>query len=83
MRYLLGDLPLWAIITHEKENATGNASHPPNNLLGEPRHALNNLAQVVAAYVDVVFQDIESGITLPQFRLSDETPKGEVWRYPA
>ncbi len=32
--------------------------------------------------VEVVFQDTEDGLSLPQFRLSDEPPKGEVWRYP-
>ena len=32
--------------------------------------------------VEVCFMDIEDGFTLPQFRLSDEPPSGEVWRYP-
>ena len=33
--------------------------------------------------VEVVFMDMESGLTLPQFRLSDEAPQGPVWRHPA
>ena len=32
--------------------------------------------------VEVVFLDLENGLTLPQFRLSDEPPQGPVWRYP-
>jgi uncharacterized OB-fold protein len=31
--------------------------------------------------VEVVFQDGEGGFTLPQFKLSDEAPRGEVWRH--
>ena len=32
--------------------------------------------------VQVTFMDLEDGLTLPQFALSDEPPEGEVWRYP-
>jgi len=32
--------------------------------------------------VEVVFQDLDSGLTLPQFRLSDEPATGPVWRHP-
>ena len=32
--------------------------------------------------VRVVFMDMEDGLTLPQFTLTDEPPEGEVWRYP-
>ena len=32
--------------------------------------------------VEVVFMDVEDGLTLPQFTLTDEPPEGEVWRYP-
>ena len=32
--------------------------------------------------VEVVFLEGEDGFTLPQFRLSDEAPQGQVWRYP-
>ena len=33
--------------------------------------------------VEAVFLEVESGLTLPQFRLSDEPAAGPVWRYPA
>ena len=32
--------------------------------------------------VGVVFLDLENGLTIPQFKLSDEPPQGPVWRYP-
>ena len=32
--------------------------------------------------VEVAFLDTENGLSLPQFRLSGEPPRGEVWRYP-
>lgn len=32
--------------------------------------------------VEVAFLDTEDGLSLPQFKLSNEAPKGEVWRYP-
>ena len=32
--------------------------------------------------VEVAFLDLDNGLTLPQFRLSDEPPQGPVWRYP-
>ena len=32
--------------------------------------------------VDVMFVDLDCGLTLPQFRLVDEPPEGPVWRYP-
>ena len=31
--------------------------------------------------VEVVFQEGEDGFTLPQFKLSGEAPRGEVWRH--
>jgi uncharacterized OB-fold protein len=31
--------------------------------------------------VEVVFQPLEDGVALPQFRLSAEAPEGRVWRY--
>jgi uncharacterized OB-fold protein len=33
--------------------------------------------------VEAVFQQGEDGFAIPQFKLSDEPPTGEVWRYPA
>ena len=32
--------------------------------------------------VQVVFQDGDDGFTLPQFKLSGEAPRGEVWQHP-
>ncbi len=32
--------------------------------------------------VEVAFLDLDNGLTLPQFRLSEEPPQGPVWRYP-
>ncbi len=32
--------------------------------------------------VKVVFLETEDGLSLPQFRLTDEPPEGEPWRYP-
>ena len=32
--------------------------------------------------VEVVFMDMEDGLTLPQFTLTDDPPEGEIWRYP-
>ena len=32
--------------------------------------------------VDVVFQDLSSELSLPQFRLTDEPPAGPVWQFP-
>ena len=31
--------------------------------------------------VEVAFVDLDSGLTIPQFRLSDEAPRGPVWRH--
>ena len=33
--------------------------------------------------VEVVFLEAEDGFVLPQFKLSNELPRGQVWRYPA
>jgi len=32
--------------------------------------------------VEVAFLDTDDGLSLPQFKLSNEAPQGEVWRYP-
>ncbi len=33
--------------------------------------------------VEAVFMDVGDGLTLPQFKLSNEASLGEVWQYPA
>ena len=40
----------------------------------------NNVA--IGKRVEVAFLDTEDGLSLPQFKLSDEAPQGQVWRYP-
>lgn len=52
------------------------------NLLGEDMQPEDPENVGIGKRVEVVFLDTEDGFSLPQFRLSDELPKGEVWRYP-
>jgi uncharacterized OB-fold protein len=53
------------------------------NLLTENMEPENEENVAIGKRVNVVFMDMEDGLTLPQFALSDEEPAGEVWRYPA
>ncbi len=53
------------------------------NLLDERMMPEKEENVAIGRRVEVVFQDLENGLTLPQFRLSGEPPQGEVWRYPA
>ena len=62
----------------------------------DPDRALRMVANCVAAdgspeveanlgigkRVEVFFVDMGDGMALPQFRLSDEPPEGEVWQFP-
>ena len=32
--------------------------------------------------VEITFLDLENGLSIPMWKLSDEAPRGEVWRYP-
>ena len=32
--------------------------------------------------VEVIFQDVGNGLTLPQFKLSSAQPSGPTWRHP-
>ena len=52
------------------------------NLLKESMTPEDEENVAIGKRVEVVFQDMEDGLTLPQFKLSDEAPRGEVWRYP-
>ena len=36
----------------------------------------------IGARVEVEFADLGDGLALPRFRLSDEPPEGELWRFP-
>ena len=53
------------------------------NLLDENMAPEKEEAVAIGKRVEVVFLDLENGLTLPQFKLSGETPEGSVWRYPA
>lgn len=78
----------YAIVLVELDEQSGQpAEHDglrlTTNLLNDNFEPEDEEKVMIGARVEVVFQDIESGITLPQFKLSGEAPKGEVWRYPA
>ncbi len=45
-------------------------------------HGAAGVAFAIGKRVNVVFQDMENGLTLPQFTLSDEEPGGAIWRNP-
>ncbi len=53
------------------------------NLLGENMDPEKEENVAIGNRVEVVFMDGEDGFTLPQFKLSGEAPRGQVWRYPA
>lgn len=52
------------------------------NLLGDDMEPEADENVAIGKRVEVVFLDTEDGLSLPQFKLSDEAPRGEVWRYP-
>ena len=52
------------------------------NLLDNEMNPENEENVAVGKRVEVVFQDGYDGFTLPQFRLSDEAPREQVWRHP-
>lgn len=52
------------------------------NLLDENMNPEHEENVAIGKRVNVVFQDMENGLTLPQFTLSDEEPAGAIWRYP-
>jgi len=53
------------------------------NLLNESMEPEAEENVAIGKRVEVMFLDTEDGLSLPQFRLSDEPPRGQVWRYPA
>ena len=53
------------------------------NLLDESLKPEKEENAAIGKRVEVVFLDLENGLTLPQFKLSSEVPEGPVWRYPA
>ena len=52
------------------------------NLVDASMNAESEENVAIGKRVRVVFMDLEDGLTLPQFTLTDEPPEGEVWRYP-
>ena len=50
------------------------------NLLDDSMAPENEENVAIGRRVEVVFQDMDSGLTLPQFKLLDEPPEGQVWR---
>ena len=51
------------------------------NLLDENMSPENEENVAIGKRVNVVFLDLENGLTLPQFALSAEQPEGPIWRY--
>ena len=51
------------------------------NLLDENMAPENEENVAIGKRVNVVFLDVENGLTLPQFALSSEQPENPVWRY--
>lgn len=52
------------------------------NLVDENFTMVPESEVAIGKRVEVIFQDIEEGFSLPQFRLTDEPPEGTVWQYP-
>jgi uncharacterized OB-fold protein len=52
------------------------------NLLDENFNPEAEENVAIGKRVEVMFLDTEDGLSLPQFKLSDEPPPGPVWRYP-
>ena len=52
-----------------------------SNLLDAELNPEKETMVAIGERVEVVFVDLNSGLTLPQFRLSDDTSQGTVWRH--
>lgn len=53
------------------------------NLLDDDMNPEAEENVAIGRRVQVVFMDMDDGLTLPHFKLIDEPPQGPVWRYPA
>ena len=51
------------------------------NLLDGNMEPENEENVAIGRRVEVVYMDGEDGFTLPQFKLSNEPPRDQVWRY--
>ena len=61
--------------------APGDGLRLTTNLVDADMNPEQEENVAIGKRVEVVFQDSEDGFTLPQFKLSDEAPQGEVWRH--
>lgn len=52
-----------------------------SNLLDAELNPEKETMVAIGKRVEVVFVDLNSGLTLPQFRISDDAPQGTVWRH--
>ena len=53
------------------------------NLLDDDMNPEAEENVAIGRRVQVVFMDMDDGLTLPHIKLIDEPPQGPVWRYPA
>ena len=61
----------------------GDGLRLTTNLVDDAMNPEKEENVAIGKRVEVVFMDGGDGFTLPQFKLTDEAPLGEVWRYPA
>jgi len=77
----------YAIVLVELDEQSGQPSPDDGlritaNLLDQNMTPEKEEEVAIGKRVEVAFLDMEDGLTLPQFRLSGEAPRGKVWRYP-
>ncbi len=53
----------------------------PANLLDADLKLEKEENVAIGARVEVIFDDEPDGISIPQFKLSGEPPKGETWQH--
>lgn len=77
----------YAIVLVELDEQSGNPT--PDDGLRITANLLNDNMEpeaeenvAIGKRVEVAFLDTDDGLSLPQFKLSNEAPQGEVWRYP-
>ena len=77
----------YAIVLVELDEQSGDPT--PDDGLRITANLLNDNMEpeaeenvAIGKRVEVAFLDTNDGLSLPQFKLSNEAPQGEVWRYP-
>jgi len=77
----------YAIVLVELDEQSGDPT--PDDGLRITANLLNDNMEpeaeenvAIGKRVEVAFLDTDDGLSLPQFKLSNEAPQGEVWRYP-